>query len=55
MNSNADTCVDLCSKYWHRVLDESRTNFAAVNNIGIICGEKFQVDAAREIFFKVRK
>lgn len=54
-NTSSDNCVDLCSKYWHRVLDENKTNFAAVNNIGIICGEKFQMDASREIFFKVRE
>jgi RNA polymerase-associated protein CTR9 len=44
-------------KYYHHLLDEDKTksNLYAANGLGMVCAEKGEFDAAREIFAKVRE
>ncbi len=40
-------------KFFFHVLNEDLTNVYAANGLGIVCAEKGESDAAREIFAKV--
>lgn len=41
-------------KFYFHVLNEDATNVFAANGLGMVCAEKGETDAAREIFAKVR-
>lgn len=42
-------------KFFHHVLHEDMTNAFAANGLGMVCVEKMEIDAAKEIFSKVSR
>jgi RNA polymerase-associated protein CTR9 len=42
-------------KFFFHVLNEDQTNIYAANGLGMVCAERGEVDAAREIFSKARE
>ena len=45
--------LKLCYKYIHPVLTEHVRNFCAANALGIVCANKNETAAAKDIFDKV--
>ncbi len=46
--------LKLCYKFFHPVLHDHVRNCFAANGLGIVCANKKEVDAAKDIFAKVR-
>jgi hypothetical protein len=45
--------LKLAYKFYHPILSENMHNIYAANGLGIVCAEKKEYDAARDIFLKV--
>lgn len=41
-------------KFFYHVMSADNRNAFGANGLGVVCAEKGQLDAAKEIFFKVR-
>lgn len=46
--------LKLCYKFFHPVLTDHVRNCYAANGLGIVCASKNELNAAKEIFDKVR-
>ena len=42
-------------KFFYHVLNENHSNAYAANGLGMVCVEKREIEAAREIFSKARE
>lgn len=56
--NNADVAarnLDNSYKFFHQVLNEDRRNTYAANGLGIVCAEKGEVEAAKDIILKAQE
>lgn len=58
LNKNDERYQDnlkFCYKFYHSILLEDNKNMFAANGLGMVCAEKNEYQAAKEIFTRVRE